>query len=55
MLLIHQMDGYSSKTYFHYQEDSEEDSDEDEEDPLKKTTSIKYTVLKEEDFIDEEE
>ncbi len=51
MLLIHQMDGYSSKTYHHYQE--EDDSDEDDE-PLKKT-SVKYTVLKEEDFIDEEE
>ncbi len=44
------MDGYSSKTYFQYEEESDEDDDE----PLNKT-SVKYTVLKEEDFIDEEE
>lgn len=45
------MDGYSTKTYFQYEdEDSDEDSDENQ---MKK--KVKYTILKEEDFIDEEE
>ncbi len=50
MLLIHQMDGYSSKTYFQYEESEDDD---EEEDQMK--IKVKYTVLKEEDFIDEEE
>ena len=47
MPLIHQMEGYS-KTEIHIFED--EDDDEDELNVQK--TKVKYTVLKEEDFID---
>lgn len=52
MPLIHQMEGYS-KTEIHIFEDEDDDEDEDELNVQK--TKVKYTVLKEEDFIDEEE
>ena len=45
------MEGYS-KTEIHIFEDEDDDEDEDELNVQKK---VKYTVLKEEDFIDEEE
>lgn len=50
MLSIHQMEGYSQSEYYNFEDD---DEDEDEEEILK--PKVKYTVLKEEDFIDEEE
>jgi hypothetical protein len=45
------MDGYTHSEYHNFSEDEEEDEDED--DTLKKT-KIKYTILKEEEFIDDE-
>lgn len=51
MPLIHQMEGYS-KTEIHTFEDGDED---DEDEDIIQKNKIKYTLLKEEDFIDEEE
>lgn len=47
------MEGYSQSEY-HIFEDGDDEDDEEDEDIIQKS-KIKYTVLKEEDFIDEEE
>lgn len=44
------MEGYSHNEYYNF-----EAEDEDDEDDEVLKTKVKYTVLKEEDFIDEEE
>jgi predicted NUDIX family phosphoesterase len=44
------MEGYSRSEYTEFREDE----DEDDWDPTTKKR-VKYTILKEEDFIDEEE
>lgn len=46
------MEGYSQSEYHIFDYDCEDD--EEDEDIIQKS-KIKYTVLKEEDFIDEEE
>jgi hypothetical protein len=45
------MEGYTQSEYFILEED---DCEDDDEDVLKKT-NVKYTLLKEEDFVEEED
>lgn len=44
------MEGYSQSEYHIF-----EDGDDEEDEDIIQKSKIKYTVLKEEDFIDEEE